>query len=78
MISKTLTVQGSKSVGSLEARVQHVSQDIIHSKWTVLDGDVQVKVDELLRSIALPVLARYSSEQRKIEAQVALRSITKT
>lgn len=78
MISKTLAGQGSKSAGSLEPRVKHVSKDIIRSKWMVLDGDVQVKVDELLRSIELPVLARYSSEQRKIEAQVALRSITRT
>lgn len=33
-------------------------------------------VEELLRSIELPVLATYLLEQRKVEAQVALRSIT--
>ena len=56
----------------------HVSQDIIRSKWTILNGDAQAKVEELLRSIDLPVLASYSLEQRKVEAQVALRSITGT
>lgn len=56
--------------------MKHVSQDIIRSKWTVLDADAQAKVEELLRSTELPILANYSSEQRKLEAQVALRSIT--
>lgn len=78
MISKQLTGQRSKGAGSLKPRVKHVSQDIIRSKWTILDGDAQLKVDELLRSIELPVLARYSLEQRKIEAQTAVRSITRT
>ena len=74
----TFTAPGSKGAGSLKSRVEHISQDIIRSKWTVLDGDAQAKVEELLRSVELPVLAKYSSEQRKIEAQVALRSITET
>ena len=68
----------AKSSESLRSRVKHVSQDIIHSKWTILGGDAQAKIEELLRSIELPVLAIYSSEQRKIEAQVALRSIIGT
>ena len=56
--------------------MKHISQDIIRSKWTVLDADAQAKVEELLRSMELPILANYSSEQRKLEAQIALRSIT--
>ncbi|KAL9074265.1 MAG: hypothetical protein Q9161_002459 [Pseudevernia consocians] len=68
----------SKGAASLKSRVKHVSQDIIRSRWTVLGGDAQSKVEELLRSIELPVLSTYSSEQRKIEAQVVLRSITGT
>ena len=44
----------------------------------MLGGDAQVKIEELLRSTELPVLAIYSSEQRKIEAQLNLRSITAT
>ena len=56
--------------------MKHVSQDIIRSKWTVLDADAQAKVEKLLRSMEPPILANYSSEQRKLEAQVALRSIT--
>lgn len=66
---------GSKIPRSLKSLVKHVSQDIIHSKWSALDGDAQAKVEELLRSLELPVLSNYSSEQRKKEAQVALRSI---
>ncbi|CAD6575426.1 MAG: hypothetical protein ASARMPREDX12_007289 [Alectoria sarmentosa] len=67
-----------KGAGSPKSRVKHVSQDIIRSKWTALDEDARAKAEKLLRSIELPVLASYSSEQRKIEAQVALRSITGT
>ncbi|KAL9138058.1 MAG: hypothetical protein Q9175_000711 [Cornicularia normoerica] len=78
IISKTITGPGSKGTGSLKSRVKHVSQDIIRSKWTVLDGDAQAKVEELFRSIELPVLANYSSKQRKIEAHVALGAITGT
>lgn len=69
---------GLKGDGFMKSRVKHVSQNIIRSKWTVLDGDAQAKVEELLRSTELPVLASYSSEQRKIEAQIALRSINGT
>ncbi|CAF9927760.1 hypothetical protein IMSHALPRED_007302 [Imshaugia aleurites] len=69
---------GSKGAGSLKSRVKHVPQDIIRSKWTVLDRDAQAKVEGLLRSVEMPVLASYSSEQRKVEAQVALRFITGT
>ena len=78
MISKTLTGPTLEGVGSLQSRVKHVSQNHIRSKWTVLDGEAQAKVKELLRSIEIPVLSNYSSESRKIEAQVALRSITGT
>lgn len=68
----------SKGTGFLKPRVKHVSQDIIRSKWTILDGDAQAEIEELLRSVELPVLANYSSEQGKIRAQAALRSITGT
>ena len=78
IISKTITGPGSKGTGSLKSRVKHVSQDIIRSKWTVLDGDAQAKVEELFRSIELPVLANYSSKQRKIKAHIALGAITGT
>ncbi|KAF6237885.1 hypothetical protein HO173_004086 [Letharia columbiana] len=70
--------QRLKGDGFMKSRVKHVSQNIIRSKWTVLDGDAQAKVEELLRSTELPVLASYSSEQRKIVAQIALRSINGT
>ena len=70
--------RGLRSTGAeyLKLRVKHISQNIIHSNWVVLDRDAQGKVEELLRSVELPVLANYPSEPRKVEAQVALRAIT--
>lgn len=58
--------------------IKHVSQTTIRSRWTFLDEDAQAKVVNILRSIELPVLARYASEQKKIEAQLTIGSVTKT
>ena len=75
---KKVTGPGLKAANSFISRVKHVSQEVIRSKWAVLGEDTRAQVEELLRSVELPVLAHYSSEQGKIEAQLALRSITET
>lgn len=62
----------------LKPKIKHVSQSIIRSKWTVLDEVAQAKVVGLFCSVELPVLARYASDQKKIEAQAAIGSITQT
>lgn len=58
--------------------VKHISQSTIRSRWTSLDEDAQAKVASIFRSIELPVLARYASEQKKIEAQHTIGSVTAT
>ncbi len=61
----------------MEPRIKYVSQDIICSKWATLDEDTQAKVETILHSAELPVLARHTSE-KKVEAQRALGSLTRT
>ena len=63
---------------AMKPTVKHISQSTIRSKWTALDEDAQAKVASIFRSIELPVLARYASEQKKIEAQLTLGSVTST
>lgn len=62
----------------LKPRLKHISHNTIKKKWTVLDEHTQVKVAAIFRSIELPVLARHASEQKKIEAQAVLASVTRT
>lgn len=62
----------------MEPRIKYVSQDIICSKWATLDEDTQAKVETILHSAELPVLARHTSEKKKVEAQRALGSLTRT
>ena len=62
----------------MKPTVKHISQTTIRSKWAALDEDTQAKVASIFRSIELPVLARYASEQKKIEAQLTLGSVTTT
>lgn len=76
--AKPSTDRVSKIYGSVKSRVKHVSQGAIRSKWRVLNRDTQAKVEDILLSVELPALARHTSEQRKIEAQRALGSITRT
>ena len=63
---------------TLKPRVKHISHNTIKTKWTVLDEHTQVKVAAVFRSIELPVLARHASEQKKVEAQAILASVTRT
>ncbi len=63
---------------TLKPIVKHISQSTIRSRWTFLDEDAQAKVASIFRSIELPVLARYASEQKKIEAQLTIGSVTRT
>ena len=58
--------------------IKHISQSTIRSRWTYLDEDAQAKVANMFRSVELPVLARYASEKKKIEAQLTIGSVTKT
>jgi hypothetical protein len=44
----------------------------------VLDEDAEAKVNAILRSIEMPVLARHISEWKKIEAQRTLGSLIRT
>ena len=64
------------SCTTTKAPTEPESQNIMRSKWTTLNRDAQMKVEELLHSIELPVLATYSLEQRQVEAQLTLRSLT--
>lgn len=68
----------SKKPGNLKPRIKHVSQDIVLSRWTVLDEGARAQVQGILRSIEMPVLARHTSEQKKIEAQGTIGSLTRT
>ena len=63
---------------TLKPVVKHISQSTIRSRWTYLDEDAQAKVAGILRSIELPVLARYALEQKKIEAQLTIGSVIRT
>lgn len=68
----------SKRQRNLMPRIKHVSRDTILSRWTILDEDTQAKVQDVLRSVEMPVLARHISEQKKIKAQGAIGSLTQT
>ncbi|KAL2041000.1 hypothetical protein N7G274_006458 [Stereocaulon virgatum] len=63
---------------TLKPRVKHISQNTIRTRWTVLDEDAQAKVAAIFHAIELPVLARHASEQKKVEAQAILASVTRT
>ena len=63
---------------TLKPRVKHISHNTIKTKWKVLEEHTQVKVAAIFRSIELPVLARHASEQKKVEAQAILASVTRT
>ena len=62
----------------MRLQIKYISQDMIRSKWTTLDEDAQTRIEEILRSVELPVLARYTSEQKKIDAQDTVTSLTQT
>ncbi len=67
-----------KSHGSLKPKIKHISRNTILSRWMVLDEDAEAKVNAILRSIEMPVLARHISEWKKIEAQRTLGSLIRT
>ena len=63
-----------KAFASIEPQLVHVSQNVIRSTWKTLPNPTEQKVQELLRSIESPVIARHVDERAQIEAQVAIRS----
>ena len=77
-LAKSYSGKRTKKQPALKPRVKHISQTTIRSKWTGLSEVAQTRVANLFRSVELPVLARCISEQKKIEAQVTLRSLSRT
>jgi len=67
-----------KRFAVLKARVQHVSQNSIRTKWAPLPDAAQNQVRELFRSVERPVLVNQRDERKKIEAQVAVETVLKT
>ncbi len=63
-----------KAFALLEPQFLHISQDVIRSTWKTLPNSTEQKVQELLRSVERPVIARHVGERAQIEAQAALRS----
>ena len=69
------TVGGKRmTFASIEPQILHISQDVIRSTWKTLPDSTEQKVQELLRSVERPVIARHVGERAQIEAQVAIRS----
>lgn len=68
----------NKAGASLKPRVRYISQEIIRTKWIVLLESTQVMIQELLRSIELPVLAQHNAEPEKIDAQTVISSLKQT
>ena len=63
-----------KAFASIEPQLLHISQDVIRSTWKTLPNSTEQKVQELLRSVERPVIARHVGQRAQIEAQVAIRS----
>ncbi|KAL9123271.1 MAG: hypothetical protein Q9187_000179 [Circinaria calcarea] len=62
----------------LKPRLRYVNQTVIEDKWNILPGYLQSRVKELFKSIERPAMMKYRDDRRRIEAQVALGSISRT
>ena len=67
----------SKRFAMLKPRVRRIAEHTIKSKWTTLPSSAQDRVQELFRSVELPVLTRHRDERKRIEAQNALAAVKK-
>lgn len=59
----------------MKPKTKYISQAVVRSKWVILPEAAQLKAGEILHSIELPVLAKYTSDQKKIEAQRIVQSL---
>jgi kinetochore protein Fta7 len=62
----------------LKPRLRYIHQDVIKHKWDVLPEPVQGRVTALFRSIERPVIVGHQDDRRRVEAQLALGTITRT
>ncbi|EFQ99331.1 hypothetical protein MGYG_02344 [Nannizzia gypsea CBS 118893] len=62
---------------ALKARIRHINEETIKSKWTTLPNSTQEKVKQLFQSVELPVITRNRDEKKRVEAQSALATVRK-
>lgn len=60
---------------ALEPRQRYVKPEVIKSKWSVLPDTTQERVRSLFASIETPLLNRNRDDRRRIETQLALKSV---
>ncbi|KAI9820655.1 MAG: hypothetical protein M1827_005024 [Pycnora praestabilis] len=63
---------------SLKPRIRHIPQDVVTSKWEVLTGPVQDQVRELFKAVQRPVVMMHQDENRRSEAQTALKFVSRS
>ncbi|KAI9819443.1 MAG: hypothetical protein M1832_004006 [Thelocarpon impressellum] len=63
---------------TLQARVQHISQDAVTSKWTPLSASAQERVLAVLQTVERPATTRHRDQKRRTEAQAALAPVLRT
>ena len=59
----------------MKARVEHVSQRTIETKWGTLDDSATKAVQQLMQATHVPVLANFGSERPKEDAQALLQTV---
>ncbi|MCJ1317621.1 hypothetical protein MMC15_002946 [Xylographa vitiligo] len=76
---------GAKNVQSpegfaaqLKPGLRYISQEIIKTKWEVLPEHMQQRVRELFVAAERPVMIRHPEDKKRIEAQAALSTVTRT
>ncbi len=63
---------------TLKARVKHVSQHVVTSRWTPLQTSAQLRVLDVFQTVERPVMTRFRDQRRRAEAQAALAPLLKT
>lgn len=61
----------------LKARVRHIPQDVVESKWGPLAEKTREEVLDVVKAAERPVLMTFRKEKQRTEAQEALRVVIK-
>ncbi|MCJ1382313.1 hypothetical protein MMC17_005426 [Xylographa soralifera] len=78
-VDDTNDVQSPKRFAAhLKPRFRYINQNVIKTKWEVLPELMQQQVRELFVAVERPVITRHSEDKRRIEAQAALSTVTRT
>ncbi|KAF3394334.1 hypothetical protein F1880_004700 [Penicillium rolfsii] len=64
-----------RSYAYLKPSVRRIPEKTVKTKWTTLPEPVQDKVRDLFHSLERPVIVRQQNEQKRIEAQTAVRAV---